>query len=318
MERVLQKIKAAKSVAVLAHDGEDADALGSVFAMETALKSMGKKAVVYLSEPVESRLKFMKPVVNVFDGSFEKDHDLCICLDCGDKKRLGKRAVIFDSIGNSVNIDHHYTNDMFADENFVDSGACATGEILVSVFGEMGVEITKEIAEFLYIAIVSDSGCFKYSNVTPSTMRTAAVLLEKGIDHALICRLLFDTQSIDVVKFKGEIMLGLESYAGGKITLTAAGDEIYEKYNVEQGDVGDLVNIARTVKGTEIAVNLKTKNDGVKISLRSNGNADVSRIALDFGGGGHKMASGAFIDNISINDAKDMIIKACEGELERI
>ncbi len=317
MKAVAEKIRAAGSVAILAHDNEDADAYGSSLAMCEAIRRMGKRAVVYLSAEIEERLRFLESDARVFDGNFEKDHDLCLCLDCGDKKRLGERAVIFDAIGNSASIDHHITNDGFADANYVVPSACAAGEILPEVIKELGVEIDKFIAERLYTAIVCDGGCFKFSSVSPKTMRITAELMETGIDHAEICRKLFDEQNIGAVKLKGHIMNNIESTAGGRIRTVTVSDAMYEEYGIESGEIGDIVDIPRSIKGTEIAVCFKVKADCIRVSLRSMGKCDVAQISLKFGGGGHKMAAGASI-YAGLDEAKKAVLAECEKAVSEL
>lgn len=318
VDRIIEKISSSSSAAILAHDSEDADALGSALAMEALLESLGKSARIYLSEEPEQRLRFLKEDMTVFDGSFSREHDLCICLDCGDKKRLGRRKVIFEACPSTVSIDHHYTNERFADENYVDGTASATAEILWELFEKMGVSVDKKMAEYLYAAIVSDSGCFKYNSVTPKTMRIAAELLERGIDHAEICRRLFDIKPIEEIKFAAEAALSMESFAGGKVTVIAPEEDVYNKYGIRPGDEGDIVNTARMVKGTEIAVHLKRRDGGIKVSLRSAGRADVSGIAVSLGGGGHKMAAGAYLADTGMEEAKARVIDLCERAADEL
>ena len=312
MEAVIEKIRKAKSVAVLTHIGEDPDALGSAFAFCAVLKKMGKTAVCYVSEKPPARYTFIGGEYSLYDKEKIYDHDLCVCLDCGDIDRTGSRVKLFNETGNTVNIDHHRTNPMFADANYVEGGASATGEILFKLFKEMDVELDDEIARFLYIAICSDTGCFKYSSVTPDTMRVAADLLGYDFDAAEIARLLFDTDSLNVTKFKAELMSKIESYAGGKVTVVRVPDDMYERYGLTLAEAPNSVEIARRIANTEIAVGLKNRNGEADVSFRSNGRADVSAIAMQFGGGGHRAAAGCTVKGKTFDEAAPDIIAACE------
>ena len=318
MQAVIDKIIQAKSVAVFPHVNEDPDALGSCFAFAKMLRKLGKKATVYVSGKVESRLAFIGTDYVMYHDGIQHDHDLCACLDCGDINRIAERKSMFDEIGNSVNIDHHKTNTLFADANYVDGSASATSEILVELFDKIGIAIDDDIAKDLYTAITSDTGGYKYSNVTPKTMRTAADLLEYNFDHAEVTRLLFDSESLAAIKLKAEIMGGIKSYAGGKISLVSADEKIGEKYGISKEDIPNLVEIPRRIEGTEIAVCVKKVDNGFRINLRSNGIADVSSVATKFNGGGHAKAAGATIQASSFDEAEKIVIEACMKALEEI
>ncbi len=318
MQAVIDRIMKAKSVAVFPHVNEDPDAIGSCLAFAMAMRKLGKEATVYVSGKVESRLAFIGTDYIVYEEGKKHSHDLCACLDCGDLERITQRRAMFDEIGNSINIDHHFTNTNFADANLVDGKASATSEILYSLFRRMGLEIDNAIAKALYTAICSDTGCFKYSNVTPNTMRAAAELLEYDFDHAEVARLLFDCESLSAIKLKAEIALQIIPYADGKINLIVTDEKIGEKYGISKEDIPNLIDIPRRIEGTEIAACLKRTDDGFRLNLRSNGMADVAKIAAQFGGGGHIRAAGATLKYGSEEDAKKAVIEACMKALEEI
>lgn len=316
MDSIIEKLRKSRRAAVLAHTSEDPDALGSCMAMCCALRAIGNEPVCYLSDEVDRGMRFIGGEYIVYDGTNAREHDLCVCLDCGDKLRLGERDAIFDSCPVSVNIDHHYTNDNFADDNYVEGKAAATGEILYKLFTKMGIEITQEIAMYLYIAISADTGGFKYSCASPDTMRIAASLMETGIDHAELARLLFDTESIEDVRLKGFLMSNIHTYCGGKLNVVCVDEETLEKFGAEGGG-SDFVNIPRRIEGTEVAVCIKYRKGKMKASLRSNGRMNVAEIALKFGGGGHVMAAGTSLDTDDIEKAERMIVSACEEEIKK-
>lgn len=318
MQAVIDKIIEAKSVAVFPHVNEDSDALGSCFAFAKVLRKMGKKVTIYVSGRVEARLAFIGTDYVMYHEGIEHDHDLCACLDCGDLDRITERKALFEEIGNSINIDHHLTNTNFADANYVDGNASATSEILLELFRKMDVEIDDDIAKDLYTAICSDTGCFKYSNVTPKTMRAAADLLEYNFDHAEIVRLLFDCESLAATKLKAEVTEGLKSYAGGKISLVTLDESIGEKYGMHKEDIPNLVEIPRRIEGTEIAVCIKHVKDGFRVNLRSNGKADVAKVATGFGGGGHVKAAGATVHLPTLEETEKTVINACMKALEEM
>ena len=318
MKTIADKILAAKSVAILTHVNEDPDTLGSCFAFKKMMVKLGKKATIYVNGKIERRLSFMGDDYIIYDESMKAEHDLCACLDCGDLFRIGARKAIFDAAPVTINIDHHFTNTNFADANLVDGNASSTAEILTELFEYMNLEIDDAIATDLFTAICSDTGSFKYSSVSPKTMRMTAKLLEHNIDHAEIARLLFDTESLSAARFKAEITGKIKSYADGKITLVTADERDGEKYGIAPEDIPNLVDIPRGIEGTEIAVCIKKTSSGYRVNLRSNGEANVADVAAAIGGGGHRKAAGGTARVDSIEEAEKLIVDECIKALEAI
>lgn len=316
MKKIINLIKESENICILAHESEDADAIGSSYALRLALCSMGKNVAVYLSEPIKNSLSFMGCDYLLFDEKDVREFDLCICLDCADIFRLGERRSIFDRAKHTVCIDHHETNKGFAEENYVEATAPATGEIIYNLLDEMGVEITRDIAKQLYCAISTDTGSFKYSNVRPSTMYVCGKLLEKDIDHAGLARLLYDTEEIGAIKFKGMLMENILLYSSGKLCIVCVKQKDLEKYGISERDASDVVNIPRAVKGCEISASIREAENKIKLSFRSNGKYSVSKIAERFSGGGHKMASGASVVGKTIDEVLDEVVKVCEEVID--
>lgn len=314
MKKIIDLINAAKSVAVLGHVCEDADSVGSSLAIAYALQRLGKRAKIYFSAPLEARLGFIETDGIIYDGEACEEHDLCLCVDCCDMGRLGRRSAIFDAAEHTVSIDHHFTNTYFAEANLVIPDASATGEILYDVVSALGVKPDKTLAEYLFIAIASDTGSFKYSNVSPKTLRVCADLLETGIDNAYLSRMLFDTETEESMHFRGYLMGRTATFCDGKLAMIAVRRQEFEQFGIEEKDMGDIVNIARLTAGAEIAVSVRETADRIKLSFRSNGKYDVSQLAMKFGGGGHKMASGASVTDIDF-DAVCARVKEFCGEM---
>ncbi|MBP3361131.1 MAG: bifunctional oligoribonuclease/PAP phosphatase NrnA [Clostridia bacterium] len=317
-KKIKEIIEKAKSVVVLCHFNSDCDALGSAYAVTELLKNLGKKAVCCLEEEPERRLRFLGEDYVVYSGKAEYECDLCIAVDCGSIDRLGSRAEIFRSAKVTINIDHHKTNTYFADVNYVAGDLSATAELLAVIFSECGYDITDRIAMLLYAGIMSDSGCFKYPSATPDTLRVVACLMEYDFDHAEVARLLFDSQPMELVKFKGHIMNNVQSIDGGRISLIETDSRMLKKYGVSESDAGDLINIPRQIEGVEIAIEVKERSGCVRLSLRSNGKAEVDRIAGKFGGGGHLRAAGATMTGMTPEEAREAVLEAAREELKRI
>ena len=309
MKEIAKKIQDSQNIVITAHISEDADAIGSTFALTTALRNIGKNVTLVLSDKPEDRLRFLKCDYVIFEDGMTPPQDLFICLDSADVKRLDSRAIFLEK-SESVSIDHHYTNTKYADINYVDGDASSTGELIFMLLKEIGLPLTKEIAEFLYISISGDTGSFKYSCASPKTMRIVAELMETGIDHAELSRRLHETEKMEVVLLRGHIMSQIKSYYDGKLKMVVLDKDVFERFGVDEKNVGDVVNIPRMIEGTEIAVSVRETEEKIKISFRSNGTYNVSDVAAHFGGGGHKMAAGAAAKNITLKETEEKIVEA--------
>ncbi len=305
VDLIISAIEKHDTFAIAGHTNPDADAIGSCYAMAHILKAMGKKADVYVEEEIPKSLTFLPGKSIVYEEA--KSYDVCLCIDCGDIRRVGVRSSLIDSAKVSINIDHHYANTNFANINLVVAQACSSGEICYDLIKQLGVDIDKDCAVCLYSAMSADTGGFKYSNTTPDSLRKAADLLEKKIDAAKINRLLFDTESIEQMRLKGEISNRVEIYCDGAVALSYLTKQMLEKYDLSDKEVDNICDIARRIEGVEVAISVKECASSIKISLRSNEYIDVSKIAEKFGGGGHVRASGLVLD-CDFDTAKKKIV----------
>lgn len=304
---IKEKIQNAQTIVILSHINQDTDALGSSFAMRDVLRSMGKTAVCCIDEKPEKQLDFFGDDYILLPDA-DKEYDLCVVLDCGSIDRLGDRYAVYEACIEKLSIDHHGTNTMFAPYNYVEPDASATGEILFYLFREWGFEIGDSAAMYLYSAIVADCGCFKYSCTSKRTMLAAAELIDYNFDHADVCLRLFDTVEEKVMRLHSRIMNSIRSYENGKIRVVSTDEQLLKEFDVDEKDVGNIVNIPRSVAGTMIAVELKKRKGEVRVSLRSNFNCDVSVIAKALGGGGHERAAGAKVDAPDLEAAEKLVV----------
>ncbi len=292
--KIADLIKQSGKIAIIPHVSADGDAIGSSVGLALALTKMGKKACVYLEEEISKTFLFIpgKELIKVFDGKAEA-YGLAIALDSGDEDRLGGRKEIFRNAGGTVNIDHHMTNTMFAQHNYVDTNSAAVSEIIYDVLKILGQKIDKDIANCLYMAIVTDTGGFKYSNTTSKTHHTAGELIDLGADTAGISQQVFDNTSLGKLKLTAKAIESLELFEKGKVAVLTVTDAMLRDAGAEDADCEGLVNIARNIKDVEVGIMLREKDQGlVKVNLRSREYADVAEAAAQFKGGGHKRAAG--------------------------
>jgi len=317
IDSIKKYISEADSIAVLCHINSDGDAVGSALGLTELLVKLGKKADCIMEEVPESRLAFLGDNYIIYNGE-NKEYDLCIAVDTASKERLGKRERIFDSADRTIVIDHHKTNPGYGDINCIKGDYSAAAEVIAELAELCGYELNDRIAMLLYSGIMSDSGCLRYSSVKPDTVRRVAGLMEYSFDHAEVSRLLFDSFPLGIIKLRGAVMNNIESYCEGKISLIVTDSEMIKSYGVSDTDAGNLVDIPRMVEKTEIGIEIKERNGIIRGSLRSNGDAEVDRIAAVFGGGGHMRAAGVTMNNMTLEEAKQALLTEAEKELCRI
>jgi phosphoesterase RecJ-like protein len=303
------------SVAISGHVRPDGDCVGSTLAVYNYVRTYYPETQVKLFlEPIPNIFKFLQYSDEIdsnysYDGTF----DLFIALDCGDLGRLGKAADYFTSAVHTLCIDHHVSNQAFAEENYIFPDASATCEL---VFELMDRErITKEIAECLYTGIVHDTGVFQYSCTSKKTMAVAGELMEMGIDYTKIVDDTFYTKTFAQNQILGQALLNSRLYLDGACIVSAISRTEMEKYNVLPKHLEGIVNQLRVTKGVRVALFLYENEDGTwKGSLRVNGEFNVAEVAQCFGGGGHVKAAGFTIDG-PVDTAMERVLSEIKTRL---
>ena len=209
-----------------------------------------------------------------------------------------------------MNIDHHISNTQFADINLVDTSAAATGEIIYRIGRELTGYINKNTAEALYTAISTDTGNFSYGNTTSHSFRIAAKLIDCGVDIERITTILYKTNRVERIRLLGRALMSLQLHENNKIAIITITQEDLAITGAVESEIENMVNYAKDIIGVEIGILLKEMEDGtVRVSFRSKGKVDVSKLAGRFGGGGHHAASGASM-SVDVNQAKKNILLA--------
>lgn len=312
-EKITEKINNAKNILIFTHINPDGDAVGSSFALKYALEKIGKNAKIIFEEPL-SELFSMFPENYLTAETYSGEYDLKISLDSSDLKRLGKTAGYF--IEDTILIDHHGTNQRYADVCYVDADSPSTGEIIFDLVSEMGIEFDKDIADGLYAAMMTDTGGFMYSNTTPDTHKKAARLMEAGADYEMLNRRLNVEKSYETYLLNALCIEKMEFFADKKICLTFFDNAFCEEKGITLDDLNGMSAVVSSVKGIEIAVFIsETVKGKLKVSLRSVGDADVAAISTAFGGGGHKKAAGFITENMTYGELKEKILKMAEERL---
>lgn len=293
LKRALQQIQ---TVAISGHIRPDGDCVGSCMGLYQYLKTWypDLEVDVYLEEIPDS-FHFIEAATDIkHEVDPSKVYDLFIALDCGDAGRLGFSSVLFEGAKKTFCVDHHVSNQAFADENYIVPEASSTSEL---VYRLMDVEkITTEIAECLYLGIVHDTGVFQYSCTAPETMEAAADLMRKGIRASEIIEKTFYEKTYEQNKLLGYALSNSERYLDNKCIYACITREDMNTYGVTPKELDGIVSQLRNTKGVEVAIFLYELGENeFKVSLRASGDVNVSKVAQVFGGGGHVKAAGVTI-----------------------
>ncbi len=313
-EKIIDKIKNAECVGIFTHINPDGDALGSSYSLKSVLKSMGKRAEVYLCGSAEPCV-FDIVSANYTPEFSAEECDMLIALDCADIDRLGAWSDIFAKHNNTAAIDHHITHKHFAAETVV-GDISSTCELIYGLYKEMGIALEVEAATDLYTGIATDTGNFKYSSVTGDTHRVAAELIELGVPFAEISKRIFDTATREYLALKSRAIEALKFYCDGQIAVLSLSNADFEECGIDEAAASGIVTLPCKISGVEVGVYIRQRGEeGFKVSLRSARYVDVSRIATDFGGGGHIRAAGYSVQQEEIEANIKQLIAEIEKQL---
>jgi phosphoesterase RecJ-like protein len=284
---------------VTTHENPDGDALGSLLAMKLALAQLGKDAVMYLADGAQlpSEYRFMELDELRRQLPADAGDRVLVAVDCANESRLGPDPEILMSARLVLDIDHHHDNSRFGDVNLIVADASSTGEVLRDVFADLGVELTPEIAEALYIALVTDTGRFQYTNTTPKALRLAAELVEAGADVHRVFQGVYESVQFAKLKLLARALERSQIYEGGRVVVSFLKRTDFTEVGAAEPYSEGIIDYLRAVEGAEMAVLIREppRVDGPthRVSLRSSvDELDVSPIARLFGGGGHRQAAG--------------------------
>ena len=287
---------------VVTHENPDGDALGSLLASSLALRQLGKDAVMYLpgTTPLPREYASMPLDDLVREPPADAAERVLLAVDCAQEDRIGDEAAI-SRAPLVLDIDHHHDNTRFGDLNLIVADASSTGEVLRDVFAELGVELTPELAEPLYIALVTDTGRFQYANTTPKALRLAAELVDAGADIHAVFQQVYESVEFAKLKLLARALDRAEVLEGGRIVVSHLLRADFAEAGASEPYSEGLIDYLRAVEGAELAVLIREQPSqgphAHKGSLRSSiDELDVSAIARRFGGGGHRQAAGFSTD----------------------
>ncbi|MBQ8027716.1 MAG: bifunctional oligoribonuclease/PAP phosphatase NrnA [Clostridia bacterium] len=272
---------------ILTHAHPDGDTLGSGFGLCLALRALGKKANVINNEEIPPKFRYL----DIEKQEFEEQ--TVVAVDIADVTLMGNEVRAEYESKVDLSIDHHGSNRLFAKQNYVDSSAAAAAQIIFELIEQLGAEITPQIADCLYTGISTDTGCFRYANVTPATHRIAARLMELGADAAKINVKMFETKTRTYAALERLALDGMEFFYDGKCALITITREMFAKSGSDENECDGIAAISRQIEGVLVGVTMRERRDGTyKASVRTHDPVDASAICGRLGGGGHPNAAG--------------------------
>lgn len=301
----VNELKNAQDILILCHANPDGDTLGSGTALLRALKAMGKRAKLLCDDKIPGKFSYL------FEGIEADDFEekFIVSVDVAERKLLGE--CFNEKYGDRVDLslDHHGVTKLFAKKSYCEPGSASACEIIYNVIVALGVEVTAEIAACIYTGMSTDTGCFRYSNVTPRTHRIAAELIEKGADHSRINVKMFETKSMNNIMLERMCLDSLRSYAGGRLAVITVTKAMLEECKTDKFALDAIKPITRQIEGVEIGLTIKQEDNGkTGVSVRTSENYDAALICAHFDGGGHARAAGCELA-LSPEETRERVVK---------
>ena len=295
------------NIEILTHDNPDGDTVGSAYALCMALQDLGKNTRVLTpcAVPVKFRAFGEKIKAQDFTAEYVVSVDVAALSLLGSLEKNYAEHI-------DLCIDHHGSNSVPAESTYLDPSAAAVGEMMFEIIKNLGVEMTKEIASAIYLAVSTDTGCFRYSNTTSRTLRICAELLELGVENGEINYMIFDQKSREKVLLERRVYETLTYFCGGKGAMIAITNDMLHELGTDDSETEGLASIPRQIEGVLIGMTIREKEDGCfKISVRTNGKVNACNFCMKFGGGGHPAAAGCTVSG-TLEEVKEKLIKAAE------
>jgi phosphoesterase RecJ-like protein len=292
INKIRDAILARRRFLISSHARPDGDSIGSQLAMAYALEALGKEVRIVNADPAPEHYMDFPGVdrIEIARAVAETDADALIVMESGDLMRTGVSGLQGRF---TINIDHHQGNTHYGTLNWVDESAAACGEMVFDLVEALGVPLTIEVATHVYLAILTDTGSFHYSNITPKTFEICRRTVEAGVNPAAMARRVFDQNSFGKLKLIGALLAAMDLLDNGRLAAMYLNDDIMNATGTTYNDTEGLINLPLTAREIQAVVFFKLGADGdIHVSMRSKYDVDVRSVAARHGGGGHKNAAG--------------------------
>jgi len=315
LQRIVDAIRSRQRFVLSSHSRPDGDSIGSQLAMGYALREMGKTFDVVNADPAPGPLMQFPGVPDIrIAPAVEGDFDAAIIMECGDLGRTGVKGLDRFLV---INIDHHPGNTAYGSLNWFDASAAACGEMVFELVRALGVPLTPDIATHIYLAILTDTGSFHYSNISSRTFDICRKCLEAGVDPLAVARNVYDSNNMGRLKLFGAVLSAMQIDATGRIAIVYLDHEIARAAGGTYEDTEGLINLPLTVKEIQAVVFFKqSEGEEYRVSMRSKGEIDIGAVAKEFGGGGHKNAAGCTVHG-GVDALQKLFIEKIEQAIDQ-
>ncbi len=319
LNEICRSIKKHNNFLITAHTSPEGDALGAQLGFYNLIKKLGKQAAIASDDPLPAGYDFLPGIKHIRRLGKESKYikfDCLVVLDCADLQRTGRVYKLNQEKKPVLNIDHHISNQIFGDVNWVDARASSCSEMIYKLHKRLALAMDKDTALVLYTGMMTDTGSFRYSNTASSTFKAAAELLKYGVNVAGVYRQAYENIPPPEVKLLLKFLSKIKFFCQGRIAAFQIDSELYrgKKTGIDLAD--HVLSFGRSIKGVEVVVLFKNNSGSksqIRVNLRSQGRVDVNKIAAFFGGGGHKTAAGCTLPGgFSVVRGK-VIAKICQG-----
>lgn len=294
---VVAEIRKNNKFLIACHINPDGDAVGSMLALALILKSLGKNVTCYSRDGVPEMFDFLPGAEDVKnDIGALSNYDVTIAVDCGSLNQLGEDFLKIENKGLFINIDHHETNDRFADICLIEKTACSTGDIIYDLSKELDTLLNIDMAYCIYTTIVVDTGSFRYESANTKAFETASKMVAMGVNPWKVAEKIYESHPIGRIKLLSEVLNTLRLDGGGRISSMVVTKDMMAKTNTLPEHTDGFVNYGRGIKGVEVAILIREIGENkYKASFRSKGKVNVAKISKSFNGGGHHNAGGCML-----------------------
>jgi len=314
IQDIAHAIRSRQRFVLSSHARPDGDSIGSQLAMVYALRALGKEAIAVNADAAPAPLMQFPGVPDIkIAPAVEGEFDAAIIMECSDLARTGVSGLDRSFV---INIDHHPGNTGFGQLQWFDSSAAACGEMVFDLVKALGVPLSREIATHVYLAILTDTGSFHYSSISPRTFDMCREALEAGVDPVLVARNVYDSNSMGRLKLFGAVLSAMQIDISGRIAIVYLDHDMAREAGGTYEDTEGLINLPLTVKEIEAVVFFKQiEGEQYRVSMRSKGDIDVGGVAKIFGGGGHKNAAGCTVSG-GIDALQKLFIAKIENAID--
>ncbi|MDD2365500.1 MAG: bifunctional oligoribonuclease/PAP phosphatase NrnA [Desulfuromonadaceae bacterium] len=315
IQQIIEVIRADKSFLITTHEGPDGDAIGSSLALASFLRKLGKSVTVHYQDPVPDLYAFLPGADSVLSYIPEQHYDVAFVLDIGERRRAGEEFCAFTDVTTTINLDHHLSCEKFGDYNLIDSSAAATGLLVYRIANAFGYKFDPETALCIYVATITDTGSFRYSNSNREAFTVAGEMIECGVNAWYVAEKLYENQPRRRLELLAKCLPTLDVFKDGLAASIVVTLDMYEACGAGAELTDGFVNYPRSISGVEVAIFFRQLEETkFKVGFRSKGKVNVAAFSAALGGGGHHNAAGCTLSG-SIGEVKRIVYEIVEASL---